>query len=196
MKMSIFDPNKVEQHGIISAGGVAGRDIVNHYHNYPVIYKEDLILKKLLEEHEAEKEIDCDYRKFSDELNKLFAKKISGKLRNLEEKLIAGDRSHLIETAIESKELVQKKIQRFSHYKSAQDIYTYLLTNIKIAFKHQIESKIKSNKFELHEIDQIVEEKIIEPFFQNIQGSSLLIDKVQIYGLLYLLTGNCHIQWD
>ncbi len=203
IKSDIFmiDNNKVTQSDVVAKKAI-GRDdkSINYNNNYfykrPVQYREDLVLKRLLEEHENEKEKDPEYQKFSDELNNFFKEKQKENLRDLKEKLIDGKREHMIDIAIDAKERVTKKIHKFSLYKSAQDIYSYLLINIRTSFKHTIENRIKSGKFEIYEIDDLVKNEIIEPFFYNIQGSSLDIDMNELYGLLYLLTGNCHVEWD
>lgn len=195
----MFDTNKVVQSDI-NANKVIGRDDNstnhNHFYNRTVNYREDLVLKRLLDEHELEKKNDPDYQQFSDELNNFFKLKSVENLRDLNKKLIDGNRGNLVDIAIESKERVTKKIHKFALYKSAQDIYTYLLVNIRVAFKHCVENRIKSRRFEIFEIDDIVKNEIIEPFFSNVQGSSLCIDIDELYGVLYLLTGNCHIEWD
>jgi len=196
--MTFVDNNKVNQSNLV-AEKVTGRDdnsVVNVTVNGPTVYNEDKILKKLLSEHETEKLQNPEYRAFSEELNKFFSKSLKGNIRNLEEKLTAGNREYLIESALDSKDRFTRKILKFSYYKSAQDIYTYLLTNIRTAFLHEVGSKIKSGSFKEHEIDDIVCNKIIQPFLHNLQGSSLDIDKDELYGVLYFLTGNCYIEWD
>jgi hypothetical protein len=199
--MSVIESNKVNQKNIQAGGHVSGGNMIvneNHFHNYnsPPIYIEDRVLKSLLIEHEKEKDEDPEYRKFSDELNKFFSKSLRAKPRNLEEKLSDGGRGHLVELAMDAKEKVTKKIERFSNFKSAQEIYTYLLTNIRTAFVHEVQSKIKSCEFAEHQIDDIVKSNIIDPFLHNLAGSSLAIDRSELYGLLYFLTGNCYIEWD
>lgn len=195
--MAVLENNSVTQENLTAFGDIAARDI-NKITNIfaPIVYREDLVLKRLLQEHEAEKQKDPDYREFSDELNKFLGREIKNELRNLEEKLKNGNREYLIDVALECKERVTKKINQYCHYKSAQEIYTYLLTNIRTAFLHEVQSKIESGKFEPYQIDEIVIDKIIEPFLQNLQGSSLNIDKNELYGVLYFLTGNCYIRWD
>ena len=102
--MAVFDSSTVNQSGIV-AEKVVGRDDnsinLSLNLNGPTIYKEDKVLKNLLEEHEAEKRNDPAYREFSDDLNKFFSKSLKVKIRNLEEKLIAGDRDYLVEVAME-----------------------------------------------------------------------------------------------
>lgn len=195
----MFENNNVTQSNI-NADKVVGRDdnsTHNYYiHNETITYKDDMVLKSLLEQHEKEKDNNPEYRQFSEELNNFFRIKQVENLRDLSQKLKDAERDYLIDCALEAKERVTKKIHKFSLYRSAQDIYTYLLTNIRTTFIHSLTSKIKSGKFENYEIDDIVNTQIIEPFYHNVQYSSLYIDKDELYGLLYLLTGNCHISWD
>jgi hypothetical protein len=190
--------NKAEQSNI-TAKNVFGRDdnsITTNNYLVSNSYSGDLTLRKLLELHETEKQNNSEYQDFSDELNNFFKQKTENKLRNLTQKLLDGNREYLIDSAMESKERVTKKIYKHGLYKTAQEVYTHLLTNIRTTFKHRIESRIKSKKFDIFEIDDEVSDKIIKPFYQSVQGSSLYIDEDELYGLLYLLTGNCHIDWD
>ena len=200
--MSVFDSNDVRQEGVSAGRNVGGRDVfdnsthtTNHYHGH-VVYREDSRLKELVAEHEREILLDTEYREFSDKLNDFLHRKVEGRLRDLDEKLRDGNRDHLIEFAIELKELVTKKITKNSHFESAQKIYTYLLTQIRITFLTEIASKIKSKDFQVYQIDDLVVERIIEPLLASVGGCSLLIDKEDLYGLLYILTGNCYIEWD
>tara|TARA_R110001592_G_scaffold29572_2_gene107139 strand:- start:7185 stop:7781 length:597 start_codon:yes stop_codon:yes gene_type:complete len=190
--------NKVSQDSITAGGHVAGRDMINNYTHIAAQneLKPDTKLRLLIEEHESEKLRDNDYKQFSEKLNDFLNRKVEGKLRNLEQKLSDGNRTHIIEYAMEVKESVTKKILLNSHYESAQKIYTYLLTNIRAAFLHQVASRIKSKDFQSYQIDDIVLERIIEPTLTSIDGCSLSIDADEIYGLLYILTGNCYIEWD
>lgn len=201
--MSVFDSsnsNKAAQNNINAGGDVAARDInkTAHFHfpSSPIVYREDLKLRELVEEHEKGKELDSDYKEFSEKLNDFLNRKVEGKLRNLEKKLSDGKREHCIEYAMEVKESVTKKIMLNSHYTSAQNIFTYLLSNIRAAFIHRVTSRIKSGRFECYEIDDFVTENIIEPTLASIDGCSLSIEVDEIYGLLYILTGNCYIEWD
>ncbi|NOR69726.1 MAG: hypothetical protein GQ532_08560 [Methylomarinum sp.] len=191
--------NKTEQSNI-AANNVTGRDdnsTTNNYYQPPLsTSNHDLVLRRLLEEHEKAKQKDADYQKFSDELNNFFKQQTEKNHRDLTQKLLDGNRENLVNVALAAKAKVTMKINKHSFSKSAQEVYTYLLTNIRITFKHTIEARIKSGKFENFDINDLVDEKIIEPFFQEVQGSRLYIDRNELYGLLYLLTGNCHIEWD
>jgi|TARA_R110001599_G_scaffold110770_1_gene274803 hypothetical protein len=197
----VFAQNKTSQSDIIAGKNVTGRDdnsVNNNTYNLnaPIVYKSDVNLQKLIDAHEKEIESDPKYKEFTERLHQFLYKEVEGELRDLKQKLDDADREHLIFFAMDVKERVTKKIQKSSHYQSAQQIYTYLLSNIRVAFQHEVYGRIKSAKFESYEIDEIVTEKIVEPYLNSVEGCSLNIDKEEIYGLLYILTGNCYIQWD
>jgi hypothetical protein len=190
--------NKVTQKNV-TAEKVVGRDdnsTHNEYHFHPSSTTENKTLKKLLEEHEREKESDPAYKHFTEELNQFFRKAYEKTPRDLQEKLTDGNREHIVQFALNAKDRVTRKIQKFSNFKSAQDVFTYLLANIQTAFKHQIESKIKSGHFQSYQIDDLVREQIISPYMETLDGNSLDIDLNDLYGLLYFLTGNCYLEWD
>lgn len=196
--MADNDVNKVNQKHI-NANKVIGRDDnsqTTHNHIYPAIQNGDKNLKKLLEEHERERTLNPEYKQFSDELNMFFRQAYGVLPRSLEEKLTDGGRNFTIPTASAAKERVTKKIEKFANFSTAQEIFTYLLTNIRTAFTHEVQSKIKSGEFNLHQIDEIVTKKIIAPYLLTLEGTSLGLDKTDLYGLLYFLTGNCYVEWD
>ncbi|EKM26605.1 hypothetical protein VCHENC03_4207 [Vibrio sp. HENC-03] len=170
--------------------------ITTHHHQAPVMYRQDHRLRALVEEHEREIQTDQQYKEFSNQLNNFLERKVEGKLRNLGEKLIDGNRDFLLDYAMDVKERVSKKIMQYSHYRSAQELYTYILSNIRTTFLHEISPRIKSKDFKIYEINDLVENKIIQPVLESVHGCSLNIDKDELYGLLYILTGNCYIEWD
>ncbi|WP_216838380.1 ABC-three component system protein [Vibrio atypicus] len=200
--MPVLDSNKASLDNISAGGHVGGRDVhdhsthITHNHAAPVMYRQDLRLRELVAEHEQEIQKDELYKEFSSQLNNFLERKVEGKLRDLGQKLTDGNRDYLLDYAMDVKERVSKKIMQFSHYRSAQELYTYILTNIRTTFLHEISPRIKSGEFKVYEINDLVEEKIIQPVLESVHGCSLNIDKDELYGLLYILTGNCYIEWD
>ncbi|HCG9645370.1 TPA: hypothetical protein NKA98_003189 [Vibrio parahaemolyticus] len=198
--MSVVNTNKAKLSDVSAGGHVSGRDTIvteHHYHSTSraVAVREDKTLKILIEEHEQAILTDCDYREFSETLNNFLNRKISPDLRDLTTKLTEGDRSHLVMLAMMLKEDVTKKIMRHSHFESAQKIYTHLLRTVYSTYLTEIYSKVKSAHFPMHEIDEQILERIVTPILDNVGDCSLLIDKNEVYGLLYILTGNCYIEW-
>lgn len=200
--MPTFDSNRVSQSEITADRNVAGRDLQDnsnthyHYHQPPIIYREDKRLRTLVEEHEQEKKINPDYKQFSEKLNNFLNRKVEGNLRNLSQKLIDGDRTHFVDFAMEVKEFTTKKIMKNCHYVTAEKIYTHLLVEIRTVFLSEMSSRIKSGDFTNYNIDDRILERIIEPQLSHVEGCSLQIDKEELFGLLYILTGNCYIEWD
>lgn len=116
--------------------------------------------------------------------------------RDLEQKLIDGNRTHIIEIASEHKNKMHRKIARYGLFKTANDVFLYLLSNIISIFQYEIKLKIISKKYDNDVIDEFISKKIINYFWEDCQMSSLFDEVGEMYGLLYLLTGNCHIDWD
>lgn len=203
--MSVLNSNRASLDNVHAERNVAGRDLYdqstthnNVTNNYaaPVMYRQDYRLRELVDEHEQEIQNDPNYKEFSEKLNDFLQRKVEGKLRDLEEKLVDGGREFVVGYALEVKESVSKKIMKYSHYKSAQELYTYMLANIRSTFLHEISPRIKSGDFKMYDINDFVEDKIIQPMLISVAGCSLQIDKDELYGLLYILTGNCYIEWD
>lgn len=116
--------------------------------------------------------------------------------RNLEQKLLDGNKNHVIQFATECKHKINKKISKYGLFRTANDVFVYLLGHIETKFLTTIKSRICSKKFETYEIDDLIENEIINKLWGDCQHSSLFDNFDELYGLLYLLTGNCHIDWD
>jgi hypothetical protein len=200
--MAAIDSNKVSMQDVKSGGPISGRDTtINDYsqiinNNAPVMYRQDPRIRELILEHEQEILADPSYKEFSEKLNNFLNRTVENELRDLQQKLEDGERDFLVDYAMEQKESVTKKIMSYSHFTTAQEIYTFILANMRVTFLHQIAPKIKSFKFAAYEIDDLVVQQIIEPILISLEGCSLVIDKDELYGLLYILTGNCYIEWD
>jgi hypothetical protein len=200
--MATIDSNKVSMKDVQSGGHISGRDTtISNYsqtinNNAPVMYRQDPRIRELILEHEQEILADPSYKEFSEKLNNFLNRTVENELRDLQQKLEDGQRDFLVDYAMEQKESVTKKIMSYSHFTTAQEIYTFILANMRVTFLHQIAPKIKSSKFDAYEIDDLVVQQIIEPTLISLEGCSLVIDKDELYGLLYVLTGNCYIEWD
>ena len=91
-----------------------------------------------------------------------------------------------------------KKSTRYQYYESAQRIDSYLLAKVKSYFDNYVMPLIgiKSK----HEIKQAIYEKVVTPIMDEINrygvdDDCLCYTDADIYGMLYMLTGNCHINW-
>ncbi|RVU81800.1 hypothetical protein EOL70_24905 [Leucothrix sargassi] len=154
----------------------------------------------MLEKFESEKRSSPDFKEFSNELNDYLSRKIAvnnPKLaRDLEQKLKDGKREDILDFAKETKNKINRKIGHYGLFRTANDVFVFLLSNIRATFITRIQSKIRSKDFKSYEIDDLISEHIIDKLWEDCQISTLFDDFDELYGLLYLLTGNCHIDWD
>lgn len=104
-----------------------------------------------------------------------------------------------IRRAAERKELYWKKYEKNKFYESAQWIDSQLFAKIKIDFETYIEPLI--NKQESKEvIFHSILENIVNPILTllNDEGAEdeiLNYNAEEIYGMIYHLTGKCHLNW-
>lgn len=101
--------------------------------------------------------------------------------------------------ALDRKQLYWMKMEKNILYLSAQRIYTELLAKIIIDFETHIEPLIKRGETK----DLIAVEilnKVVVPIFTllNDEGADdnvLYFNMEEIYGMIYYLTGRCHLNW-
>ena len=115
-------------------------------------------------------------------------------IRDLTEKLEDAGFGYLIEVGEELKEEVSKLIIRNQHYKSAQKIITYLLAEVESIFNANIRSKLLDIREEA--ALKLLFRTHLEKEIQAHLGDNVLeIFNRQINGMVYFLTGNCHLEW-
>ena len=129
-------------------------------------------------------------------------KRYRTKLRHtigLEAKLKDGGFSQsAIDKARRLKMYFAKKSTRFQYYESAQRIDIYLFAKLCNRFDTYILPNIES--LPLSEINQMVYEMVVQPIIDEINANGscdrqLCYTEDDILGMLYYLTGNCHINW-
>lgn len=117
-------------------------------------------------------------------------------VRGLEDKLRSAlrDRNY-IEEAKKYKELFAKRFIKRDLSPSAQKIFAYLLGKIKQSFRHKIIPSIK-NGIDHNTIEEMIFSDVIEPIYEGLEENVLDITWDEFIGMLYFLTGNCHLRWD
>jgi len=172
---------------IIAGGDVVGRDKITNI--LPTPTQMDLLSQKYVEEkanHQITYEIIDELTHYSNEKHDI---------RDLAQKLQDAGFCYLIEVGEELKEEVSKLIIRHQHYKSAQKIITYLLAEVESIFNAHIKSKLFDVKEE--SALKLLFRAHLEKEIQTHLGDNVLeIFNRQINGMVYFLTGNCHLQWE
>jgi hypothetical protein len=113
--------------------------------------------------------------------------------RDLKTKLIDAGREDEVYEAEELKEAFAKILVRENLSEQAQDAYVHILGKIKTHYESKVKPLIKTNAA-LAEIESNVLD-IVETIYSDLAGTALEYDHRQIKGMLYFLTGNCHIDW-
>lgn len=104
-----------------------------------------------------------------------------------------------IDKACRLKQGYAKKATKYQYYEMANRIDDYLFAIVSNHFDIYVLPLIKAEK-PLEEINQAVYEKVIKPVVNelNVNGAEdtcLCYTIDDIFGMLYYLTGNCHINW-
>lgn len=184
--------NKAIQKNISAGGDVAGRDINNFYGVSVTRYQR--WFQKLATEIEQDKR----YNKTIDNL-KYYETVLDG-TKGLKEKLNDGGRtSEEISKAIRQKQKFAKKQEKYKYYESAQWINSHLFAEILLLFEDNVKPKIEEG-CDKQTIISTVAKLVVRPMLNklNIEGSDdeyLGYDAEDIYGMIYYLTGGCHINW-
>lgn len=171
-------------------GNFTGRDSINISNTY----ERSAYLQDLYERFQKEKVENQELREFCEELD-YFNSVIDKDIVGLEEKLRNGGREKLIQYAKEVKERFHKKLIKTSQYSLvAQDINVYLLTKVRRGFMMEIYTLICNNESE-EKINTLITERIIRPVQSDLGVNLFRYNEDDIMGMIFFLTGNCHIKW-
>ena len=105
-----------------------------------------------------------------------------------------------ISKATRRKEQYWKKLEKNKFFESAQWINSYLFAKITTDFENFVERPLIKKGASLDEILDALFEKVVQPILDllNDEGehdSILNYTADDVYGMIYFLTGKCHINW-
>jgi C-terminal domain 9 of the ABC-three component (ABC-3C) systems len=173
----------------------AGRDI----HQTTINYSDRLkVMEKLVKLYNEEKKKGTK-SEFTGYIRKLekFTTSIDGELSDLQQKLEAGGYKNDIDWALELKEEYSKMLQENKFSQACQHIHAYLLAWIIVLFKQFVADAIKSGQTK-DTVKQIIVDKVIAPVENLVGGENNVLELYSddITGMIYYLTGNCHLKWN
>jgi|TARA_B110000240_G_C13368061_1_gene396963 hypothetical protein len=185
---------KIEDSNV--GGNLAGRDytdksisVVNNYQSRST-YLEDLYNR-----YEKEKVSNPEFRELCEELDYLNSV-IDNDVIGLEKKLENGGREKLLDYALDVKDRFHRKLMKTSQYSAiAQDINVFLLTKVRSSFMREIYTLICQNESE-ERINFLITERIIKPVQEDLGINLFRYNEDDIMGMIFFLTGNCHIKWN
>lgn len=188
-----MDDNEIRQSGNIVVGDQAGRDV--HKPNY-VFQRSDIAISymsELLRRFAEEQQNNLKLNGLIDDLD-YYNSPLTGDVLGLEQKLTHGNRESFIDYALRAKERFHKKLVKYQFFESAQKINVHLLALVQSYFEYHIAPKIHSAA-SAEEISTLVQELVINPLLGQLEENTLGFTALDINGMLYFLTGNCHIKW-
>ena len=168
-------------------GDYAGRDVVKN------VLPKPTQLDHLSKAYKDEVTGDQFTSEFIDELQHYKTKKKAR--RDLAKKLSDAGLSEYLEDAEELKELITKLIMKYQHYNSAQKIITFLLADVESIFNTEIKPKLHS-QIKVVEVKSLIRACIEIEISDKLGENVLDIYNRQINGMVFYLTGNCHLEWD
>ena len=190
------DNNDVKIEDSNVGGNLAGRDyndksvsITNNYHS------RSTYLQELYRRYEDEKSSNPEFKELCEELDYLNSI-IDGEVIGLEKKLEDGGREKLLAYAFDVKDRFHRKLMKTSQYSLiAQDINVYLLAKVRSSFMREIYTLICQNDSD-EKINLLITERIIKPVQEDLGIDLFRYNEDDIMGMIFFLTGNCHIKWN
>lgn len=175
---------------LIQAGGNIYQTTINYADRLQVMEK----LVKLYNE-EKKKGSKSEYTGYIRKLEK-FTTSVDGELLDLKQKLDAAGYKNDIDWALGLKEEYSKMLQANKFSLACQHIHAFLLAWIIVLFNQFVTDAIKSGK-DKDTIKQIIVDKLIAPVENLVGGENNVLELYSddITGMIYYLTGNCHLKW-
>ncbi|MCS6122795.1 ABC-three component system protein [Shewanella baltica] len=166
-----------------------GAFTVGHYHA-PNPTKIELLIKAA----RAFADDSEEYRDLLDELDNYQKPRLGREIIGLEKKLERAKMTPLLEDAIYLKSNAITKIARYQLQSHKAAVHNYIYGKINEIFNSQIAPKIRAGQ-NYNEIDQFISNMIIQPLADEVCAADPTINSDTIRGMLYILTGNCHLTW-
>lgn len=152
-------------------------------------------LNNLYERFEKEKKENPEFQEICDELD-YFNSILEGDVIGLDEKLKQGGREKILFYALDVKDKFHKKLMQTSQYSLiAQDINVYILSKVRSSFMREIYFLICNNAPD-EKINLMITERIIKPVQEDLGLNLFKYNEDDIMGMIFFLTGNCHLKWN
>jgi len=175
------------------ARDIAGRDI--NTTNIYVTHEKSAYLERLYNKYQEESKNNPQLISFIEDLDYYNSQVQGDAIIGLENKLIDGEKRNIIWYAKNVKERYHKKLFKISQFSEiAQEINVYLLATVRSYYMLEIYPQV-CNKEDDQIISALISQKIVNPLLTDLGDNLFGFTPDDIQGMLYFLTGNCHIKW-
>lgn len=173
----------------------AGRDLVIGTNvNFNEVKSKSNALANLLSRSKELCANDAEYRYMLDQLQEYLTPRPGRKIVGLEEKLREGDRLDLLEDALYLENKFSRRVSKNQFSTTEEVIYCHCLSKINSSFAHHIKPLFK-NPVNTAIIDRVIFDRIVEPLYEEVSEVSTAVSFELIRGMIFFLTGKCHIRW-
>lgn len=184
----------VKQAGNIVGGDQAAGDINKHHHVHLPPSSQRTKMSLLIEKYRTETENDKQIKVLIDRLQR-WEERAVGDMMGLEEKLKKGNRPDIILTAIAAKDCFSKLLVKHEYSAAAKEIFAYLLAKVHLLFQNIVYPAIQRG-VPPADIDLLLITEVHDKVEIILEDNPLGIAPEEIMGMLYFLTGNCHLKWS
>lgn len=185
--------NKASILGSNIQGGVRVGDDTNYVINLPPA--DPTAITRALARIQELSEHDEDFMYFIERLDFFTNQKTQSPMIGLEQKLKNGGREDLLEVAIERKDAFAKRLMKSQLNRRRQAIFLYILQKISFGFEESVRPLIKQG-VPNDVIDGVILNGIVDTIYREVVAEDFTIDQYMISGMLYFLTGKCHLIWE
>jgi hypothetical protein len=176
-------------------GDIAARDIYKNTNlNFGDNSQGYSQMSILLNKFQQEQQKDVKFQSFIEELEHYNNPLKNEPVIGLEAKLALAGRESFLEYGLRVKEEYTKKLLKYQFSEAAQQINVHLLALVESYFMNNIYPLIYKGESETT-INMMIDELIIKPLLRELEQNHLSFTAKEINGMLYFLTGNCHIKW-
>lgn len=178
-----------------------GRD--KNVENNLILYEQDPYrpssMEILCKKYKQQREQNIEVRKQIRQLEHFTVPVAGETVRGVEDKLkeaqvADGGRDRFIEFAKQAKELYAKNLAEHTFWEAAQEIHAALLSLVWTQFHNHIMPHLAAELSQA-QLNALVQKFIIAPIKAELGENVLRLYDGEIHGMLYFLTGNCHIKW-
>ncbi|HHQ4309334.1 TPA: ABC-three component system protein [Serratia fonticola] len=139
-------------------------------------------------------ETDQEYRYMLEELQEYLKPRAGRKIIGLEGKLKEGKRLDLLEDALYLENKFARRVTKHQFSISEEVIYCHCLSKINSSFAHFVKPLFK-NTASTAIIDRVIYDRIVDPLYEEVSEVSAAISIDLIRGMIFFLTGKCHLRW-
>jgi hypothetical protein len=185
--------NEVNVKGSEVRGDVRVGDEVNYIVNLPP--PDPTAITRVLARVQELSENDEEFKWFIERLDFFTNQKTQTPIIGLEQKLINGGRDDLLEIAIERKDFFAKLLMKSQLNRRRQGVFVYILQKVSFTFEELIRPLMKKG-VATEVIDEVILNGIVDRIYREVMAEDLTIDQYMISGMIYFLTGKCHLIWE